>query len=271
MPDHRILTLDAVQRHRPFGFFCDIDGTLAPLVATPGEAKVTERARSLLRDVARLADFVAVVTGRDLADARRMVGLDEVAYVGNHGLEWWLDGRRVDAPYVERFRALMADLANRLEAALDLRGVLVERKGPVLAVHYRLAEDPEQARSRILKVLASLAPPEDVRLREAIKVVELFPAVDVNKGAAVRALAERQGLRSAVFAGDDWTDLDAFRAIRDLREEGRLAGRTVAVRHAETPAPVVEAADEVVEGVAGTEGLLERLRAALATPGPEGP
>ena len=271
MSDDRILTLDALNRHRPFGFFCDIDGTLAPLVATPGAAVVSPRARALLAKVASLADFTAVVTGRDLTDARRMVGLDGVAYVGNHGLEWWLDGRQVDAPYVARFRRLMAGVAERLAPALDQPGILVERKGPVLAVHYRLADDPEAARTRILKALASLDLPEGVQLREAIKVVELFPAVEVNKGTAVRALAERQGLRSAVFAGDDWTDLDAFRAIRAMREEGRLAGRTVAVRHGETPPAVVEAADEVVEGVAGTEGLLERLAAALATPASEGP
>jgi trehalose 6-phosphate phosphatase len=195
-----------------------------------------------------------------------MVGLDGVAYVGNHGLEWWLDGRAVEAPYVARFRDLMSDVAGRLEAALDLRGVLVERKGPVLAIHYRLADDPQAARARILAALASMGLPEDVRLKEAIKVIELFPAVDISKGVAVRALAERQGLASAVFVGDDWTDLDAFRAIQALRREGAIAGRTVAVRHAETPAAVLQAADEVVDGVAGTEALLERLRAALATP-----
>jgi trehalose 6-phosphate phosphatase len=271
VPEERILTIDSIPQHRPFGFFCDIDGTIAPIVATPGAAMVSPRARERLRELARVADFVAVVTGRDLSDARRMVGLDDIAYVGNHGLEWWLEGRQVDAPYVDRFRYLIAKLADDLGPRLDIRGVLLERKGPVLAIHYRLASDPEAARDRILRALSNVGLPDGLGIKEAIKVVEVFPAVDVNKGIAVRTLVERIGLASAMFAGDDWTDLDAFRALKDLRGQGKIAARVVAVRHAETPEPVVEAADEVVAGVPGTEALLERVRMALATPGPSGP
>ncbi|HEU0024139.1 MAG TPA: trehalose-phosphatase, partial [Thermoleophilaceae bacterium] len=94
------------------------------------------------------------------------------------------------------------------------------------------------------------------------KVLEVRPPVPIGKGQAVRDLVDRAGLRSALYGGDDATDLDGFDALHDLEAEGRLAARVcVGVRSDEGPAAIVERADLVVDGVDGFVRVLAALAA----------
>jgi trehalose 6-phosphate phosphatase len=140
------------------------------------------------------------------------------------------------------------------------RDLVVEDKRVSIAIHYRLAEDPEQVGRHMLDVLRPLAQAGTLRLIEGALVVNLLPALAIDKGAASRRLVEQHGLRSVAFFGDDVTDLDAFRTLRALRDEGVAETLTIGVGSAEGPPEVRAEADLVLEGV----GEVERVLTALA-------
>ncbi len=214
----------------------DVDGTLAPIVARPEDARVPEATRAdLVRLAARYA-LVACVSGRTAEDARRVVGVDGIVYVGEHGLE--LDPRA-------------AEWAERIAAFADGAGPAAERKPLSVSFHYRGAEDEEAVRAE-LERLAERAVAAGLRPRWGRKVLEVRPPVDADKGTAIRRLLDERRLRRALYAGDDATDLDAFRELDGLE----LAVR-VAVVSDEGPGELGTLADVVV---GSTEVLAELLR-----------
>lgn len=221
--------------------FLDVDGVLAPIVDRPEDALVPDDTRAELRRLARSYGLVACVSGRTSAGARSIVGLDELVYVGEHGLE--LDE---DAPLWR----------TRLRAFADAVDWPVEDKGLSLSLHYRTAPDEEEA-ERTMRELAERARAEGLVPRFGRKVLEIRPPVAANKGTAVRRLLDEHRLRRALYAGDDTTDLDAFRALRSGEVE--LAVR-VAVATPESPQELRESADLVVGTPAEfLETVLRRL------------
>ena len=244
---------------------CDIDGTLAPIVTRAEDAHVPDTASRLLAQAARRYGLVACISGRAAADARRLVGVGGIAYAGSHGAELLEPGAaraRVSQAFeswagqVERFAADHDDP--------ELRGlrVRIERKGAIVAFHWRGVPDEEAARTR-LERLAREAEADGLEFHWGRKVLEIRPPVPVDKGQAVRELVERSRVKAALFGGDDATDLDAFAALDALVEEGTLAAAVkVGVRSAEGPSAIVERADHVVDGTDGFVAVLETLLAA---------
>jgi trehalose 6-phosphate phosphatase len=214
----------------------DVDGTLAPIVERPEDARVPDGTRDELRRLVERYALVACISGRTGEDAARMVGVDGIRYVGEHGLEL--------APEARRW-------AGRLRAFADTAPWPAEEKELSLAFHYRTAEDPGAAVA-VLERVAEHAVEEGFRPRWGRMVLEVRPPLDVDKGTAVRRLLEQAGLRQALYAGDDTTDLDAFRGLDGLDVAVR-----VAVGSNEGPAELGVAADLVV---GGPEALLELLR-----------
>ncbi len=215
----------------------DVDGTLAPIVERPDEARVPEETR---RELARLASsyaLVACISGRAGADVERLVGVSGVAVVGEHGLEL--------APEAEGWAERIATFA----AGVDWPA---ERKPLSLTFHFRCADDEAAARAYLTQVEAA-ARDEGLVPRWGRMVLEVRPPVDANKGTAVEALLHRAAVSRALYAGDDTTDLDAFAGLADLE-----LGVRVAVDSPEAPRALLEAADIVV---VGTDGVLELLRA----------
>ncbi len=247
---------------RPLGLASDIDGTLAPIVPRPEDAAVSPACRKLLGALVAHGVRVALVTGRSLETARRMVDMEGVAFAANHGLSLWVDGREEAAPgaaeYVELARQAMAELS-----CLEVPGVTLEDKEPVLAVHYRRAADREAARQAVLRAIEASPGARGFRVQEGRMVVELRPRlVGVDKGTALAELVRRLGVASLVCLGDDTTDIDMFRTAARLREEG-LPAATVAVRSEEATAEVLASADWWVDGVEGVEWLLGEVLRAL--------
>jgi trehalose 6-phosphate phosphatase len=159
--------------------FLDIDGTLAPIAPRPEDARVPDEARE---EVARLAEryaLVACVSGRTGEDARRMVGVDGVRYVGSHGLEL--------APDADRWR----DEIQSFVATVDWP---VEDKGLTVSFHYRQAED-EDAALEYLDEVAERARQAGLIPRFGRKVLEIRPPVHADKGTAVTQLLDDTGLR----------------------------------------------------------------------------
>lgn len=239
---------------------CDIDGTLAPIVADPESATVSAAAREVLRDLAHRFRLVGCVTGRRASTARRMVGLDELTYAGNHGLELLAPGDpepRLD-PALGRRGAAAAGFAGRLDwSRLATLGLQLEDKGPIQAIHWRRAADAGAAQQRAEEI-ADLAREEGLVPHRGRMVLELRPVAEVHKGVATRRLIEDAGAGRALFGGDDATDRDAFSALRELQRAGVLETSVcVAVASAEGPPEIQREADLVV---AGPEGFLDLLR-----------
>jgi trehalose 6-phosphate phosphatase len=241
---------------------CDIDGTLAPIVTRADDAHVPENASRLLGRAARRYRLVACISGRAASDARRLVGVGGIVYAGSHGaelLEPGASGARI-SPAFESWSGPVASFAEKRDDA-DLRRlrIRIERKGPIVAFHWRGVPDEDAARTR-LEVFAREAEAEGLDFHWGRKVLEIRPPVPFDKGQAVRELVERSGVRAAVFGGDDATDLDAFAELDALVGDGALdAGIKIGVRSAEGPPEIVQQADHVVDGTEGFVAVLEAL------------
>jgi len=215
----------------------DVDGTLAPIVAGPENALIPDETRAELARLAARYALVACVSGRPGAEVERMLGVPGVAIVGEHGLELEPDA----AAWAERIR--------RFARGVDWPS---EAKPLSASFHFRRADDEAAARAYLTRVAEDAAAAGLVP-RWGRMVLEVRPPVDAHKGTAVRTLVARVGVRRALYAGDDRTDVDAFDGL-----DGLELGVRVAVASAEAPPELLEAADVVVDG---TEGVLELLRA----------
>jgi trehalose 6-phosphate phosphatase len=216
--------------------FLDFDGVLAPIVLRADDAAAPPETRRELERLVGRYKLVALVSGRDGDDVRRRVGVDGIVYVGSHGLEL--------NPEAERW-------AQRIHEFAATAPWPAERKRLTLSFHYREAPD-EVAAVRELELLADTAREEGFVARFGRKVMEVLPPLAGDKGTAVRQLVERAGVKRALVAGDDTTDLDAFRAVDELE----LAVR-VAVVSPESPSALRDSAEIAVSS---TEEFLELLR-----------
>jgi trehalose-phosphatase len=219
--------------------FLDIDGVLAPIVERPEDARVPEPTRAVLESLGGRYGLVACVTGRPSEEAREIVGVDGLTYVGEHGLE-------LDPDAVE--------WAGRIHGfAAEVPWTDIEVKPLSVAFHYRRAPDPDAARA-VLETVAAGALDLGFRSRWGRMVLEVLPPVHASKGTAVRLLLAKSGLRRALYAGDDTTDLDGFAALDGLDVAVR-----VAVVSPEGPAELGERADVVVGSTETFRELLAEL------------
>jgi trehalose 6-phosphate phosphatase len=241
---------------------CDIDGTLAPIVERAEDAHVPDRASRLLGQAARRYGLVACISGRAAADARRLVGVGGIAYAGSHGAELLEPGAtsaRISPAFASWAERVAEFAGNRDDPELRGLRIRIERKGPIVAFHWRGVPDEEAARTR-LEGFALEAEAAGLDFHWGRKVLEIRPPVPVDKGQAVRELVERSGVRAALFGGDDATDLDAYAALDALVEAGALEHAVrVGVRSDEGPAAIVERADLAVDGTEGFLAVLEVL------------
>jgi trehalose 6-phosphate phosphatase len=219
--------------------FLDVDGVLAPIVPRPEDARVPEATRAELRRLNERYALVACISGRTGADAQRIVGIPELVYVGNHGLE--LHGEA--AGWRERLQEFLEDVG----------WPATESKGLTASLHYRGSVDEGAARAELEQV-KERAERAGLVGRFGRMVLEVLPPLDVHKGTAVKQLLAERSLKRALYAGDDTTDLDGFRALDNLE----LAVR-VAVSSDEGPHELREAAEIVVGGPLEFVSLLQRL------------
>jgi trehalose 6-phosphate phosphatase len=218
--------------------FLDVDGTLSPIVPRPEQAFVPKETQTELRRLVSRYPLVACVSGRMGEDARRLVGVEGIVYVGEHGLEL--------EPEAEAWAA-------RLDAFAATAGWPDDGKRLTKSFHYRTHPDHEAAVAA-LRTVEERAREQGFRTRWGRMLLEVMPPVEASKATAVARLLEERGLQRGLYAGDDTTDLDGFRALDGLE----LAVR-VAVSSAEAPAALAEAADLVVESPAQLVEVLRRL------------
>jgi trehalose 6-phosphate phosphatase len=235
----------------------DFDGTLAPIVDDPDDARAQDGAAAALAELARHVGKVAIITGRPAAvavDYGGLSGIEGLVVLGQYGRERW-ENDVLEAPEpppgVEEARRKLPRL---LETAPE--GVAIEDKGHALAVHTRRAAEPEVALERLRSIVAALAERTGLVVEPGRFVLELRPP-GMDKGAALRALAAELGSAAILYAGDDLGDLAAFDAVEALREEG-VPGVKVCSGSTEVTA-LAERADIVVDGPRGVVRLLDSL------------
>ena len=239
--DHLARSADVLTRlasePRRAAILLDVDGALAPIVPRPEDARVPHETQDELRRLNDRYGLVACISGRAGCDAKQVVGVPELVYVGNHGLEL--------EPEADAWAARLADFL------AETSWPRTEDKRLSAALHYRDVEDEQAALTRLEEV-ASAAQADGFRTRYGRKVLEILPPLDADKGTAVRRLLADRQLERALYAGDDTTDIDAFHALDGLEIAMRIA-----VASAEGPEQLRAAADLVVDGPAE---LLEVLR-----------
>jgi trehalose 6-phosphate phosphatase len=240
----------------------DVDGTIAPIVARPDEASVPQRTRELLGDLSGRYALVGCVSGRRATDARRVVGVDSIAYIGNHGLEYLRPGaeRAETVPGLTSHEAELEAFAHKTHTP-ELReiGVRLEDKRSIWAFHWRETSDESSARGALEQV-AKAAVERGLEPRWGRKVLEIRPPLGIDKGTALASVLGEADVQAALYAGDDTTDLDAFRALRRLRDDRALQHAVcVGVRSQEGPAEITGEADLLVDGPDGVIELLAIL------------
>jgi trehalose 6-phosphate phosphatase len=218
----------------------DVDGTLAPIVERPEDAAVPEETRLEVERLAGRYGLAAAISGRPAADARRIVGLEDIEYIGVHGLE--------SHPGVPEYTPLLEQLIE----SVDWPWLVETKAGVTAAFHYREADDAmaEAAVEGLVREAEELG----LAVQRGRKVVEVRPPIDVDKGTAAKALLAERGIDRALYAGDDTTDLDAFRGLDEAELDVAVK---VAVASPEMNPALLNAADFVVDG---PPGLLELLR-----------
>jgi trehalose 6-phosphate phosphatase len=220
----------------------DVDGTLAPIAPRPELARVPDQTRAELARLTRAYLLVACLSGRPGTEAARIVGVEGIRYVGNHGLELAEDAVSL-ARKIAGFRA-------SIEGKWP-----IEDKGLSLSLHYR--EAPHEAEAvAVLDEIARNALAAGLVARWGRKVLEIRPDSAHDKGTAVRTLVMDAGARLGLYAGDDATDLDAFRGLASLGLERAVR---IAVASTEGPSALTEEADAIVESPDELALLLQEL------------
>ncbi|WP_440558104.1 trehalose-phosphatase [Streptomyces sp. SCPE 10] len=242
----------------------DFDGTLAPIVADPEQARAHPDAVPVLAALAPKVAQVAVITGRPAGVAVRhggfagVPGLAHLTVLGHYGAERWdaVTGT-VSAPAPHPgVAAVRAELPGVLDRAGAWQGTWIEEKGRAVAVHTRRAADPEAAFEALRGPLTDLATRHGLIVEPGRMVLELRPP-GMDKGVALSEYVRETGAESVLYAGDDLGDLPAFAAIDKLRSEG-LPGLLVCSGSSEV-SELAERADLVVDGPEGVVRLLGAL------------
>ncbi|MCW8375634.1 trehalose-phosphatase [Streptomyces justiciae] len=251
----------------------DFDGTLAPIVADPEQARAHPDAVPALAALAPKLAAVAVVTGRPAGVAVRLggfagvPGLEHLVVLGHYGAERWdaVSGE-VTAPAPHPgVAAVRAELPGFLDGIGAWQGTWIEEKGRAVAVHTRRAEDPQAAFDALRTPLTDLATRHGLIVEPGRLVLELRPP-GMDKGRALTDYVRELGAEAVLYAGDDLGDLPAFAAVDKLRSDG-VPGLLVCSTGSEEVTDLKERADLVVNGPAGLVELLRHLADQLPPPG----
>jgi trehalose-phosphatase len=204
-------------RARSLVLFLDFDGTLVALRQFPDEVQLEPAMRSTLEALALRDDvLISIVSGREMWDLRRRVGIPGIVYAGEHGMEIRGRGLQFIEPEALARRGVIRLIAQELTSSLlDVPGVFVEEKHLTLAVHYRLArrDDTQEIRDRVRSVVEMAG--SQVELRAGKMVWEVLPRTGWRKGSAANWIYKtcEPGDSLPVIAGDDEADEDAFRQL----------------------------------------------------------
>ena len=205
--------------------FLDYDGTLTPIVETPDKAVISQNTKDLLDKLSTSPHCrVAIISGRSLSDIKAIVGLKDIIYAGNHGLE--IEGPKIkfESPISPRCRAILEHIKTELEEKLSsIKGAILEDKGLSLSIHFRMVNKKQIP--QVKAIVHECAIPYLVRSKIKIKsgkmVLEIRLPLEWDKGKVVLWLLARQKFAMSerplipIYIGDDKTDEDAFKVLKN--------------------------------------------------------
>ena len=256
-------TLKQIFQYERIGLVIDMDGTISPIVPVFSDAQPTERNRQLLAQLHEQLTLVAVISGRGAGDVRERVGLPQLVYVGNHGIERWQNNETLIPPdaaeYRPKIEAAISELKERMPEEMR-----IEDKHISVSVHFRDAPNAEEIGRNYRPMVFEIAEENGLRLFDGRMVFELRPALEINKGTVFEQLVREYDLQAALYIGDDTTDADALSKAQELRQSETCLSFAIGVLSDETPAAVLAASDFLVDGVEGVELFLDWLAKSLS-------
>lgn len=215
----------------------DIDGTISEIAATPEEAVVTLSMKKELSKLKEKFQMVGVISGRSVQNAKAMVGVDGILYVGNHGMEYVNNGEIFVDPEAVKYLANIKKIGEKLKNSelSKIKGLMFEDKGICISIHYRKCELQEDARKRIMDAINDSIDTSELKLTEGRKLVELKPPISRDKGFIVEKIIEKYDLNRVIYLGDDVTDFDAFKKLKELEKTGKIRTASIVVLSSEIP------------------------------------
>ncbi|MDP8258241.1 MAG: trehalose-phosphatase [Candidatus Aadella gelida] len=203
--------------------FLDFDGTITPIKKYPKGVILSSIMKKVVEDLSMTKDIsVSIISGRELSEIKKMVGIKNIGYVGNHGLESEDEGLKHTIKEALKTEPLMRKINKELRTSLrSFKGIIVENKGLSLSVHYRTVKekDVKKAKKVFSETVRMYKNKRRIKVGEGKKVWEIRPPMDKNKGTAVLDLLRKKEKAikktiTPIYIGDDKTDEDAFRVFK---------------------------------------------------------
>ena len=242
----------------------DFDGTISELQKDPTKAFIDPDCLELIRNLLPNLPYLAILSGRDAAQLSNIVGLKEVAYFGNHGAESIIEGNKYFQEYSEADISNMRELFNNLQRTVNRRGIFWEFKEISASVHFRMS-NIHRTKLELQEALDNIFVPKSIEIFWGKEIMEIRLRSSPNKGAALESIVSSGQLRSAIYIGDDTTDLDAIKTLYQMKKNIGLKGFSVAVKSENMNRDLLRYADLFVDGIEGVETLLTWLLKKLAT------
>jgi trehalose 6-phosphate phosphatase len=262
MPKIALNHLEVLEKYKTpeTAIFTDIDGTISEIVPRPHEAEVDQEMRGILLEIQKRYKLLAFITGRSVENARNMVDIEDALYIGNHGMEYLKGNQVIIDPEAAHYQSQIRNIEEVLKNKLNMNGLILENKRISLAVHYRLIKEQEKAKATILKIINTLNLSPDLAVFPGRKIIEIKPTTGRNKGTIIREMVKKYGIKQLIYLGDDTTDQDAFKIIRELNKNS-FTGISIVVLSEETPQKVIEDADYSVGNIKELEDFFNWLLA----------
>ena len=253
--------LDLVEKllqRPPFGLITDVDGTISPTAPTPRQARVSPLCHHYLSVLCQQLALVAAISGRPAEELKNMVNIDGMVYIGNHGLERWINDHSEFPKDARDYLGVIEAVIEKLTPLLSIEGLIIDNKGITATIHHRLSPDHESARRAILAAIENIPQAKSLHIMQESKyAINLLPPLKVDKGTAVLNLTQEYKLRGGIYLGDDITDFDAFRAMRNATRDLDFQGLAIGITGPEMPAELTAEVDFTLDGVPDVERLLK--------------
>ena len=249
--------IERALRQFPFGLITDVDGTISQTAPTPKQAEVSPMCRQYLSILCGHLALVAAVSGRPAAEVKNMIRIDGMLYIGNHGMERWKEGHTEYTKEAQAYSRVIKAAIEELSLLLPTEGVYIENKGVTATIHYRLSPEPQSAEKHILTVVENSPQLKKLRIVRERMAIDLLPPIEVNKGTAILDLIREYNLKGGIYLGDDFTDIDAFRAVRVASRDSNFQGFAIGIVSQEMPDGLVAEANFTLNGVSDVERFLK--------------
>ncbi len=213
-----------LENNRPKLLILDFDGTLAPIVETPRKAKLPKKTKDVLQKLAQKSGFhLAVISGRELSDIKSKIGITNIIYGGNHGLEGEILEKRFIHPAVKKAAPIIKNIFIKAgEIAQKYKGIFIENKKAAIGFHYRMAERNKikEIKSLLEDLLKGFHDHKLISVIEGKEEIDILPKTDWGKGhfaeLITKDISARTKLHPIVIAiGDDATDENAFKNLKN--------------------------------------------------------